>query len=133
MNPVHIHEHAGVKILVTSHGRFFQYVFQHNNNFYMQWTLKTVPWWRWLMLPFGFPLFDKNDREKTEDAFVEHAMRSIDKINDPDAVHCIHSVKVEGRDAAKCAQCSESASGLHIPPADMDDEQALGEFMAKNT
>jgi len=68
------------KIYVLRHWTMWQYFFYYKNELYQQHAFVRPQWWRWLMWPFGYPLYDKNTRDEAEKVILSGAIDSIDKL-----------------------------------------------------
>jgi len=106
MRQVRLKNYEGSKIFVFQHGTMFQYWFARDSELFMQWGTHRPKWWRWVLPLFNRPLLDEDEIQSIADAYVDHAVRSIDHILDPTVEHCSHNVKIGGKDPALCAICS---------------------------
>lgn len=107
MKIVKMHEYEGSKIFVVRHHFLFQYWFSYEGNMYMQWGVHRPKWYRFIFALVGQPLITESEMASIVTAYQEHAVRSIDHIQDPEATHCEHNVVMTGKNATTCAICSQ--------------------------
>ncbi len=115
MRQTRLKNYEGSQIFVFQHETLFFYIFARTNDWEKGSTQQFMHWgdhrpsgfMRRTLSYFGYGL-NEDEIKGIADSYVDHAVRSIDHLIDPEATHCEHNVVRTGKMAAKCAVCDQS-------------------------